>query len=198
DENALGFSLTFEPAVLGNPQAALGSDAAGATLNTNTSQAGSGRLGIALSLPSGQKFNAGTRQIVVVSFAISGGASTSSTQVGFGDQPIAREISDTSARALQANYAPGAVALTSGFEGDVAPRPNGNGTVTVTDWVQIGRFVSGQDTPSGGEFQRADTAPRDSRGNGSLTITDWVQAGRYAAGPDAPTPPRGAPPSPPR
>jgi hypothetical protein len=37
DENALGFSLTFDPAVLSNPQAALGSDASGATLNANTS-----------------------------------------------------------------------------------------------------------------------------------------------------------------
>ena len=188
DENALGFSLTFDPAVLSNPQAALGSDAAGATLNTNASQAGSGRLGIALSLQFGQKFSAGTRQIVVVTFAIASGASASSTQLGFSDQPIAREISDTNAGALQANYAPGAVALTSGFEADVAPRPNGNGTVTITDWVQIGRFVSGQDTPSGSEFQRADTAPRESRGNGGLTITDWVQAGRYVAGLDAPTP----------
>jgi hypothetical protein len=195
DENALGFSLTFDPAVLGNPQAALGSDASGATLNANTSQVGSGRLGLALSLPFGQKFSAGARQIVVVNFTIASGASASFTPIGFGDQPIAREISDVSARALQASYAPGAVTLTSGFEGDVAPRPNGNGAVTITDWVQIGRFVAGQDTPSGGEFQRADTAPRESRGNGSLTITDWVQAGRYAAGLDAPAP-AGGPASP--
>jgi uncharacterized protein YneR len=188
DENALGFSLTFDPAVLGNPQAAPGSDASGATLNANTSQAASGRLGLALSLPFGQKFSAGTRQIVVVNFTIAGGASGGSTPVGFGDQPIAREISDVSARALQAAYAPGAVSFAAGLEGDVAPRPNGNGAVTITDWVQIGRFVAGQDAASGGEFQRADTAPRDSRGNGSLTITDWVQAGRYAAGLDPATP----------
>ncbi|GEM_PF-1879959 len=189
DENALGFSLTFDPAVLGNPQAALGSDASGATLNPNTSQVGSERLGIVISLPFGQKFSAGARQIVVVTFTISSGASGSSTQVGFGDQPITREISDVSPRALQAGYTPGAVTIgAAGYEADVAPRPNGNGSVTITDWVQIGRFVVGQDTPSSGEFQRADTAPRESRGNGSLTITDWVQAGRYAAGLDAPTP----------
>ncbi|HQR36614.1 MAG TPA: NF038122 family metalloprotease [Blastocatellia bacterium] len=188
DETALGFSLTFDPAVLNNPQAALGNDAAGATLNANTGQVGSGRLGIALSLPSGQKFNAGTRQIVVVTFAIAAGAAGSSTPVGFADQPITREVSDTNARALPASYTPGAVAVTTGFEGDVAPRPNGNGLVTITDWVQIGRFVSGQDAPSASEFQRADIAPRDTRGNGSLTVTDWVQAGRYSAGLDAPTP----------
>src|SRR5262249_58655295 len=116
------------------------------------------------------------------------GVSATSTQVGFGDQPVAREISDANAVALQANYQPGAVAITSGLEGDVAPRPNGNGAVTVTDWVQIGRFVSRQDTPSAREFQRADTAPRETRGDGRLTITDWVQAGRYAAGAGVPYP----------
>src|SRR5262249_38082427 len=68
DENALGFSLSFDPSVLGNPQAALGGDASGATLNTNTGQAGAGRLGIALSLPFGQKFSPGSRQIAVVTF----------------------------------------------------------------------------------------------------------------------------------
>src|SRR5262249_3137630 len=88
DENALGFSLSFEPAVLSNPQAALGADASGATLNTNTSQVGGGRLGLAISLPSGQKFGAGARQVAVVTFTIAGGASDGSTQVGFGDQPI--------------------------------------------------------------------------------------------------------------
>jgi serine protease len=188
DENALGFSLTFDPAVLGNPQTSLGSDATSATLNTNTSQLGSGRLGVAISLPFGQKFSPGTRQVLVVNFQIASGTSGSSTQIGFGDQPVAREISDANAGSLQAAYTSGAVSLTAGFEADVSPRPNGNGMVTITDWVQIGRFVAGQDAPASGEFQRADTAPRDSRGNGSLTITDWVQAGRYAAGLDPQTP----------
>jgi hypothetical protein len=75
----------------------------------------------------------------------------------------------------------------SGYEADVAPRPNGdnNGAVTVTDWTQIGRFVAGLDTPAnGGEFQRADCAPRATLGDGRLTTADWVQAGRYAAGSD--------------
>jgi uncharacterized protein (TIGR03437 family) len=74
------------------------------------------------------------------------------------------------------------------YEADVAPRPNGtgNGTVTIADWTQVGRFVAGLDTATNGsEFQRADVAPRDTFGNGSLTISDWVQAGRYAVGLDA-------------
>ncbi len=81
-------------------------------------------------------------------------------------------------------------------EGDAAPRPNGNndGTVTVADWVEIGRMASGLDAVNGpAEFQRADCAPRTSggvliRGDGKITISDWVQAGRYAAGLDAITP----------
>lgn len=71
------------------------------------------------------------------------------------------------------------------FEADVAPRPTGDGSVTVADWVQVGRFAAGLDTvTAGAEFQRADCAPRASLGDGTVSIVDWVQAGRYAAGLD--------------
>ena len=89
--------------------------------------------------------------------------------------------------------------LTPGYEGDVAPRPNGSndGTVSIADWVQIGRFAAALDTPDpGSEFQRTDCAPKGSLGNGSITIADWVQAGRYAAGLD-PIVSAGGPTSPP-
>jgi hypothetical protein len=84
-----------------------------------------------------------------------------------------------------------------GVEGDVAPRPGGNGSVTVADWTQIGRFVAGLDEANlGNEFQKADCAPRATSGNGQLTVADWVQAGRYAAGLD-PIPNSGGPVIPP-
>lgn len=72
-----------------------------------------------------------------------------------------------------------------GFEADTAPRPQGNGTLTVADWVQTGRYVAQLDQDElrqGNAFQRADCAPRETQGDGRLTITDWVQAGRYVAG----------------
>ncbi len=81
--------------------------------------------------------------------------------------------------------------VVAGFEADVHPRPNGdvNGQVTTADWVQVGRFVGGLDQVNpGGEFQRADCAPRETLGNGALTVSDWVQAGRYSAGLDPITP----------
>ncbi|MDX2033175.1 MAG: S8 family serine peptidase [Blastocatellia bacterium] len=84
-----------------------------------------------------------------------------------------------------------------GREGDVAPRPGGNGSVTTQDWVQIGRLVVGLDEVNlGNEFQKADCAPRTTGGNGQLTVADWVQGGRYAAGLD-PVPNSGGPVSPP-
>ncbi|HMY76069.1 MAG TPA: choice-of-anchor D domain-containing protein, partial [Blastocatellia bacterium] len=187
NENALGFSLTFDPAILSNPQTALGSGATNASLNVNGLQIAQGRLGVAISQPSGQSFAAGTRQLLVVTFNIAGNTQATSTNVGFGDLPISREVVDVAAAPLQTTYTGGTVTISTGYEADVAPRPNGsgNGTVTISDWVQVGRFVAGLDqADAGSEFQRTDVAPKDSKGNGALSIADWVQAGRYAAGLD--------------
>ncbi|MBI1763248.1 MAG: hypothetical protein HYR56_17630 [Acidobacteria bacterium] len=186
DENALGFTLSFDPAVLSNPQAALGADAVGAQLAANTNQTAQGRLGLAVALPAGQKFAAGTRQLAVVTFSIAAAAPAAMTMLDFDDLPSAREVSDVSANALPASYQGGALGVVPGVEGDVAPRPQGNGSVTITDWVQVGRLVAGLDAAAPGvEFQRADCAPRDTCGDGRLTVSDWTQAGRYAIGTDA-------------
>lgn len=196
DENALGFSLTFDPAALANPQAVLGPDAAGASLNANASQAAQGRLGLTLALPGNQTFSAGARKIINVTFTIAANASATSSNIGFGDQPVTREISDANAIPLPSLYTPAAITIVQGVEADVSPRPAGNGAATIADWTQIGRFASGMDAVEvGGEFQRADCAPRlamdgvtPALGDGRVTVTDWVQAGRYAAGIDPPAP----------
>lgn len=188
NENALGFSLNFDPAVLSNPQVSLGNDAAGASLNINSSQTAQGRIGIALALSTGQSFAAGTRQIVVVTFTVAANTSANATAVDFGDAPIRRQISDSNAQVLPAAYQGcTTIGIAQGFESDVTPSPNGkgNGTVSITDWVKVGRFAAGLDVPaSPSEFQRADCAPRTGKGDGVLSVTDWVQAGRYAAGLD--------------
>lgn len=73
----------------------------------------------------------------------------------------------------------------TGFEGDVTPRPTGDNKVSIADWVQIGRFASGLDSPTNSsEFQRADCAPIATNGDGKITIADWVQTGRFAVGLD--------------
>jgi len=111
NENALGFSLNFNPAILANPSGALGSGGLGATLNVNTQQAASGRVGVTLALSAGQSFTAGTRQIVVVTFAVAANAPAGATSISFGDQPVFREISDPNANVLTAVYTPGTITI---------------------------------------------------------------------------------------
>lgn len=189
DENSLGFSLNFDPAILSNPQAALNADAAGAFLTLNT--ASSERLGVLLALPAGQSFAAGARSLLTLTFNTAPTIAYG-TPLTFGDVPIAKEITNVNADALPTSYFDGAVTFAQGFEADVAPRPtgNGNGTITISDFTQVGRFVAGLDAMNGGynEFQRADCAPRISLGNGMLSVADYTQAGRYAAGLDIITP----------
>lgn len=75
-----------------------------------------------------------------------------------------------------------------GLEGDVAGRPNGDGSFASNDVVQMRRFASGLDTPAvaPNEFQRADSAPLASKGDGVISAADVVQARRFVAGLDAP------------
>jgi len=105
--------------------------------------------------------------------------------VYFGDTPTLRQVSDTLARPVRAEYEAGSVNINRFvFEGDVAPRPGGDLHLSVIDWVQLGRFVAALDEVTDEEFQRSDCAPRATLGNGVISVTDWVQAGRYAAGLD--------------
>ena len=195
DENALSFSLNFSTALFSNSQVTLGSDAALASLNLNTSQLGQGRLGVALALPPGQTFAAGVRQLARVSFAVSTSTPTMAV-LDFGDQPIVRQVVNVNAIPLPTSFSGGNVMVTTNFEADIAPRGSTDGILTVADWVQAGRFATGIDTASvGQEFRRADCAPRNTLGDGLISITDWAQAGRYAAGLDPPTP-AGGPTSP--
>jgi hypothetical protein len=104
DENAIGFTLNFDPNVLKYDMAVVGRDAAEATLTPNPLQADQGRLGIVLGLPADQKFAAGTRQILVVFFFVNPNTTADSTIVGFGDQPVAREAVDANANLLAVEW----------------------------------------------------------------------------------------------
>jgi hypothetical protein len=193
DENAVGFSLNYDQAILMNPNVVLNPDASTAFLTVNGATAG--KLGVLLALPAGQAFTVGTKSLVTITFNTMP-TSAFNSPVTFGDAPLAREITNTNANELAANYLDGAVTFAQGYEADVAPRPTGsnNGTITITDFTQVGRFVANLDTlnPNFNEFQRADCAPRISSGNGSLTVADYTQAGRYAASLDPVSPTGGA------
>jgi uncharacterized protein (TIGR03437 family) len=93
-ENALGMTLAFDPNKLSNPNAVLGADASTALLLVNPTQILSGRIGIGLALPAGQKFTAGSRQILLITFNVNYAALGTKTPIGFASSPVQLEISD--------------------------------------------------------------------------------------------------------
>ena len=93
-ENALGFSLAFDPAVLTFQTAQLGSNAIGGYLLVNQSAASSGQLGLALTLPSGQRFAAGTQEVFQVTFLAGTSTNASGSLVTLTDNPVNRELVD--------------------------------------------------------------------------------------------------------
>jgi hypothetical protein len=186
NENTINFSLDFPNSILTYSGATLGSNASGAFMIVNTSQTANGQVGFELALPGSNTFSLGTQQLVVVEFAVTNLASNVVVPIVFGNQPTEEQVLDGQSAVLPGTYLSGTVSISAtAVEGDVAPRPNGNGVVNVNDWLQVGRFVAGLDIPvSTNEFRRADCAPRATSGDGSITVADWVQVGRYAAGYD--------------
>jgi hypothetical protein len=185
-ENALGFSLGFDPTKLAFMGAALAEGLPhDATLLVNANEAAAGRVGLAMALAPEATLARGTQVVVIVTFDVAPLLTPTSIPVQFGDAPITRRVSDAQAQALPANYVDGAVVIAVvEFEGDAAPRPTGDQALDVLDWVQVGRFAAGLDEVLAAEFQRVDCALRVTLGNGVISLTDWVQAGRYAAGLD--------------
>jgi hypothetical protein len=111
DENALGFSVTFNPAVLRYDGFTAGADVVGATVNANESQKTSGKIGFAIAVAAGSRFVPGARQLVVLKFTVLAAASDT---IGFGDAPIRREVADVTARELPASYQPLTIATRRG------------------------------------------------------------------------------------
>ena len=107
DENALGFSLTFDPAHLGYLGATLGKDATGAVLWPNAGRATDGLLGLALALPVGQSLGSGLLEMAKVRFAVVGASGPSGLRLG--DAPVVCEVVDTLANTLPMTLTSGAV-----------------------------------------------------------------------------------------
>src|SRR5262249_61876207 len=87
-ENALSFSLSFDPKAWRFAGAEPGRDAVGASLATNVSEVAEGRLGVLLALPAGRRIAAGSRQLAVLRFERVSDQSGSVSLVGFADQPL--------------------------------------------------------------------------------------------------------------
>jgi len=108
DENAVSFSLQFDPSKWRVLNVARGGDASQALLQIGNSQQADGRLGLALLLPPGQAWNEGERKLAAINFVAMDSTIATDTaetmSLAFGDQPMAREIVDLNADLLAATY----------------------------------------------------------------------------------------------
>ncbi len=102
NETAVGFTLTYDPAALTFENATLGSGAASGSLTLNTSQIGTGKLGVVLLLPTGSTFTSGSKELIQASFMPSSNVA-GSFQLTLTDQPVIRCVSDTAANELAVN-----------------------------------------------------------------------------------------------
>jgi hypothetical protein len=104
-ENAIGFSLHFDPRQARFAGATLSRELGHTAFFVNARQAASGRIGVVLSLPAGARLPGGAQSLMTIHFSAAAGRSIVNPQVSFGDEPVAREVADVSANSLMAAYA---------------------------------------------------------------------------------------------
>ncbi len=180
DENALGFTLNFNPALLTYQSGALGSGVlGGSAFFINPVFASSGRVGITLALPTDQKFAAGVRQAFTVTFGVAGNA-TGTTQISFVDNPTVRDVSDANGNSLVCNYTAGTItfaqvnATPTITTLDPANRDAGGGAFTLG--VNGANFVNGAVVRWNGS-DRPTTFVSSTRVNAAISAADAANAG---------------------
>jgi hypothetical protein len=109
DENALGFSLTFDPATIRFVKASLGSGATGAAFIQNTNLAASGQLGFIAGFTPPGTFAPGTQPVVTLTFASV--TYSNNASLAFGNAPIVCQLVDTNAIPVSANFTNGTLAV---------------------------------------------------------------------------------------
>jgi Concanavalin A-like lectin/glucanases superfamily/Immunoglobulin domain/Immunoglobulin I-set domain/Cohesin domain len=132
NENALGFNVAFDPAQLTFKGLVKGLSAAAAQMYVNSNQMASGRIGVTLALGANQTFAAGTNQLAVLSFAVSGAASGNVAVTFSATSPVVEQVVDAGATVLSASFTPAAVTVQKPVLGILA---NTNGTVRLS-WSQ--------------------------------------------------------------
>jgi hypothetical protein len=149
NENAVGFTLNFDQAALGVSGVELGDDAASATLQPNLNQTASGRLGVALSLPTGEAFSSGTKDILRVTLNAAS-SSAGSFPIIFGDQLVTRCVSDVLASELPVSFANGTLTISPLVTSPVISI-SPSGTNVVLSWpIAAGSFkVQNLNSPNG-------------------------------------------------
>lgn len=111
DEVAVGFTLNFDPNVIGNPtNITLGPGSVGMSLTTNTSQAAQGRIGIVMDKDPTQPIPVGTQRLVTIDFDVAP-SNPSTALIAFGNSPVRREVVNGLAQTLTTTFSDTVVSL---------------------------------------------------------------------------------------
>jgi hypothetical protein len=138
NEAALAFNLVYPATLLRNPRATLGADAAGADLQLEADPYTPGRVGILVSLPNGETFAPGLRDLLVVHFdAIPEIGDPARIQIEIDGDAESRVISAADGTVLHAIYhtpEPASLALEPTLS--IRRELNGDFTITLSDIVE--------------------------------------------------------------
>jgi hypothetical protein len=103
NENALGFSVIFDPTRYTFVRVEKSDEASQGTLNVNDQAAEKGRIGIGIALPTGHVYGVGKHQVVILTFEARE-PSADPMIVGFGDLPVNREVVDVNANPVRTMF----------------------------------------------------------------------------------------------
>lgn len=166
-EFAIGFTLNFDPTQLNFVRAVAGADATGASIVANATEAAAGKVVILLSLPLGQKFAAGTRQALALTFNVPSSSTLNSTTISFTNG----SITDAEAGNLPATFTAGVITLNP---------PITAGPPSITSLSPANVLVGGNDfslTVNGANLTNGSTV----RVNGTDRLTEFVSASQLRA-----------------
>jgi hypothetical protein len=111
NENAAGFSVSFDPTQLTLTSLTAGSGAGNATFLANTNGAAKGQAGVAVSLSSGGAWGEGSQELAVLAFTAKA-SGRGAIPVTFSDTMAYRAVADARAQSLTAAYANGVITIT--------------------------------------------------------------------------------------
>jgi hypothetical protein len=112
NENVVRCTVTLDPAIFTGLRAELGPDAATGTLGVDLTQAAAGRIGLTVTLPVGDTFAPGHREIAVVKADVSALATPGEVKAaGFVSAPISASAAAANGAALPADTAAGSITL---------------------------------------------------------------------------------------
>jgi hypothetical protein len=110
NENAAGFSVSFDPTQLKLTSVAAGSGAGNATFLANTNGAAQGQVGVVVSLSSGGAWGEGSQELAVLGFKANVGDS-GAVPVNLSDTVVRRDVADATAQSLTAVYNNGVISI---------------------------------------------------------------------------------------